>query len=141
MDSIVGILKKLGAKGLEKAIDWLEENKASIDAKIFDMIVAKVKAALEEVGLNPFDALEVLSFKDWLESVGDKIVDIIEAGKEIGKEAGEAIKVTERNGTFTVLLFRSCEVQIQALQNRRRWAKLSQSDRRINPSPVILYRL
>ena len=98
MDSIVGILKKLGAKGLEKAIDWLEENKASIDAKIFDMIVAKVKAALEEVGLNPFDALEVLSFKDWLESVGDKIVDIIEAGKEIGKEAGEAIKVPGRDG-------------------------------------------
>merc|ERR1712168_152567 len=42
--------------------------------------------------INSLSAMEVLAFKDWLESIGDKIVDIIEAGKEIGKEAGEAIK-------------------------------------------------
>jgi uncharacterized membrane protein len=92
INAIVGILKKLGSTGLQFAIDWLEANKEQIGQKIYDKIIAKIEEALAEVGLNPFDALEVLSFKDWLESIGDKIVDIIEAGKEIGKEAGEAIK-------------------------------------------------
>merc|ERR1719315_184877 len=36
--------------------------------------------------------IQLLSFKDWLEAVGDKIVGIIEAGKQLGKDAGEAIK-------------------------------------------------
>ena len=36
--------------------------------------------------------LNHLFSQDWLESISDKIVDIIEAGKQIGKDAGEAIK-------------------------------------------------
>jgi len=67
------------------------------------MIIKKIHEALQEIGLRkatfavvdaPFDddMIEPLSFKDWLESVGDKIVGIIEAGKQLGKDAGEAIK-------------------------------------------------
>merc|ERR1712192_293121 len=98
VDSIVAILKKLGAKGLQMAIDWLEENKDQVEKNIYDKIVAKIHEALEEIGLNPgldvqaFDGTAALSFKDWLETVSDKIAGIIEAGKHIGEDAAEAIK-------------------------------------------------
>ena len=98
VDSIVGILKKLGAKGLQMAIDWLEKNKDQIEQNIYDTIVAKIREALAEIGLNPgldveaFDVSAALSFKDWLETVTDKIAGIIEAGKHIGEDAAEAIK-------------------------------------------------
>merc|ERR1712198_136421 len=88
IEAIVGILKKLGASGLRLALEWLEDNKDQINESIFKPIVAKIEAALKEIGLKSaldatsYEIQSALAFKDWLEKIGDKISGAIEAGQD-----------------------------------------------------------
>merc|ERR1712198_69504 len=98
IEAIVGILKKLGASGLRLALEWLEDNKDQINEGIYETIVEKIEAALKEIGLKSaldatsYEIQSALAFKDWLEKIGDNISGAIEAGKEVGKQIGDAIK-------------------------------------------------
>jgi len=88
-NKIIYVLKTYGIPALKAALEYVEEMKCELGEMVYRMLFNKINAAL---GIETFDALQTLAFKDWLEAVGGKIKEIIEAGKQVGKDAIDSIK-------------------------------------------------
>lgn len=100
-DNIIYYLKTFGIPALKAALEYIKEMQCDLGEMVYKMLHNKLNAALgiedeaylfEVKSVKSLREIEMLSLKDWLESVVDKIGDIVEAGKQIGKDAGEAIK-------------------------------------------------
>merc|ERR550534_2793717 len=89
ISAFVGTLKKIGGSGpIKAAIKWIKEKKDQFGDLIAGKLLSELEKALKDLGqdtvldINSMTAMETLGFKDWLKSIGDKIKEIIESGKE-----------------------------------------------------------